>query len=71
MSVTYYRPHTSGLTFTRPAKRLPPKGAPPKGGKVFSKKQQRWAFANRMPWAHAAAKSGVAYKKLPVRKRSA
>lgn len=49
-------------------KRLAPKGAPPKRGRMVSRAQHRWAFANRMPWAHRAAKAGR-YRRLPERKR--
>jgi hypothetical protein len=46
------------------------KGAPPVGGRSVSKRQQRWSFAAKMPWAHTAARSGAAYDRLPERKAS-
>ena len=49
--------------------RLAAKGAPPKGGRTVSKAQQKWGFANRMPWAHPAARRGPAYQALPEHKR--
>lgn len=51
------------------SKRLAAKGKAPKGGKMLSKAQHRWAFANQMPWAHRAAKAGR-YRRLPERKAS-
>jgi hypothetical protein len=38
--------------------------------RVKSRAQQRWAFAHGVPWAHAAAKRGGAYKALPTRVRA-
>jgi len=48
-----------------------PKGAPPKSpdGRVVSKSQQKMAFAENLPWAHAAARRGPAYAVLPEHKR--
>jgi hypothetical protein len=57
---------------TRPVgPRLAPKGAPPSSpdGKTVSKRQQKWSFANHMPWAHPAARRGPAYAALPEHKR--
>lgn len=59
---------------TRPVgPRLAPKGAPPKSpdGRVVSKAQQKMAFAENLPWAHAAARRGPAYAAMPQHKRRA
>ena len=45
------------------------RGAAPKGGRTVSKAQQKWGFANRMPWAHPAARRGPDYDRLPEHKR--
>ena len=37
-------------------------------GKVVSKRQQRYLFASRKPFAHSAAKRGAAFRVLPERK---
>ena len=66
------RPPEPERTAERPRRRRgAPKGAPPKSAddKTVSKAQQRMAFARRLPWAHAAAKSGAAFKALPDHKR--
>jgi hypothetical protein len=49
--------------------RLAAKGAPPRGGRNVSKRQQRWAFWSKQTWAHATARRGAAYAALPERKR--
>ena len=67
------RPPEPDRVAERPRRRRgAPKGAPPKSAddKTVSKAHQRLGFARGYPWAHAAAKSGAAFKALPERKRS-
>lgn len=47
--------------------KLAPKGAAPRGGRMQSKRQWRFAFATHQAWAHAAATRGR-YRFLPERK---